>query len=518
MRFNKYVILSLFIAIGIFSCDKETFIEGNIKTMNVYAITSSSATSGGEVFITGQGHGIDGLSVEKMGIMLSTSKNNLENLSSADTFYIGSLNGSYSFLCSLSNLQAKTTYFIRAFVYLKSQHQNSETLYSNVLYGDIKSFTTEMSNEIIFTLSTPTNVVAKQSGNNIVISWNEVEGAKRYTIEKSSTGIVGSYQWVMWLLPTTWIDYTPFDTTNYYRVKAQDDSGGESDWGYAQSTLGTILQTPTEVSAKRTLMTHVGVTWNKVIGAEQYDIYRSNSANGNYILMGTTVSTYWEDEQPLEDNYYRIKALKGTIESEFSEYAYIDFRLTSLQPCPIQNLSVVGRSATLTIFWQYSPSEYCGTPLNYEIKKRNTITGAWNLITTTTAMNYIDTSVHPGRNWYAILATNNSSQPSESVSGISEEIPIATPTALGCGVNGNTIVLAWNIVSQATGYQIFKSSSATGTYSLIEEITINTNTWTDRYPSQGMNYYKIKAKWNPPYASPSGGVISDLSNYTSIFF
>ena len=423
----------------------------------------------------------------------------------------------------MSNLQDNTTYFIRAFVRLKSRYYNSETSYSNVLYGDIKGFTTSASNEIIFALSTPTNVAAKQSGNNIVISWNEVQGAKRYTVEKSSTGNVGSYEWATWLLLTIWIDYTPFDATNYYRIKAQDDLGGESDWGYAQCTLGATLPTPTGVTAQRALVTHVGVTWNEVVGAEQYDIYRSNSANGNYILMGTNTagtsySTYWEDEQPLEDNYYKIKGLKGAIESEFSEYAYFDFRFTNLQPCPVQNLSATGNSTALTISWQSYTSEYCGTPLNYEIRKRNTNTGVWDLITTTNITNHTDNSVHPGLNWYAVVATNNSPQTSQSVSEISDEIPVTTPTALGSGVSGNTIVLTWTTVSQATGYQIFKSSSADGTYSFIDEITINTNTWTDRYPSQGMNYYKIKAKWNPPYATPSGGLVSNLSNYTSSFF
>jgi fibronectin type 3 domain-containing protein len=517
---NVLFILLIGLTIFLFSCSKDTYFAGVVKTADIYAVTSTTAMSGGELFIETKGEGINEISIIEAGILLSKNKDKLTDIRYADTVYNGETNSDTKFICLLSNLQNNTNYYIRSYVILKGNNNNE--FISNIIYGEIKGFTTSENNEIIFALSTPTNVTAKRSGNNIVISWNAVAGAKRYCIEKSSTGLGGSYEGEMWLFPTTWIDYDPFNGTNYYRVKAQDDNGGESDWGYAQSVLQETLLAPTNVEARLTFFGSVSITWDAVEDAEQYDIYRSNTANGLYSLIGTrttgtSISTFWEDTEPLLDNYYKIKALKGAIESDYSEYAYVDFRPTSLQPCPIQNLTISGNANTLTLNWQPYIAEYCGIPISYEVNKRNTITGEFDLLTTTTNTNYTDNNVHPGLNWYEVVATNNAGA-SQNVSKISDNIPISVPLGLGSGVSGNSIILQWNIVSKATGYQIFTSSSANGTYTLIDEITINTNTWTDHYPNQGMNYYKIKAKWNPPRAIPSGGVVSSLSNYTSSFY
>ena len=74
----------------------------------------------------------------------------------------------------------------------------------------------------------------------------------------------------------------------------------------------------------------VYITWDTVLGATSYRVYRSNNASGTYIQIETEVmssgvsSITVRDKNPLNgSNYYRVKAFAGSLESEFSDYGYV---------------------------------------------------------------------------------------------------------------------------------------------------------------------------------------------------
>ena len=66
-------------------------------------------------------------------------------------------------------------------------------------------------------------------------------------------------------------------------------------------------------------------------------------------------------------------------------------------------------------------------------------------------------------------------------------------TATNVGSSSNPqIEIAWNSVSNATSYKVYRSSSASGTYSQIGSATSNTYSY-DNNPLSGHNYYKVRA-------------------------
>jgi hypothetical protein len=284
------------------------------------------------------------------------------------------------------------------------------------------------------------------------------------------------------------------------------------------------LGMPTEVTAKfvawEGLGSHNEINWKMVENAARYEVYRSPSGESNTYTLRSSVDfyTYYEDWEPLiGDNYYTIKAITGKYESEFSEAAYCYSSLSNFEPCSPTITSIIGNTSKLTISWSYSTDVGCGPPDCYVVKKSNPVTGQIDSITTTIDTRFVHTFVHPGLNRYWIIARNNYADKA-SLFGISDEIPLDTPTGLYANLSGKTVSLLWNEVPQATAYQIYYSTSpSTGIYYPNDIVT--SNNWEKTYPyASGTFYFKVKAIWNPPYALPVGGVVSDFSNFTSVTF
>ncbi len=68
---------------------------------------------------------------------------------------------------------------------------------------------------------------------------------------------------------------------------------------------------------------------------------------------------------------------------------------------------------------------------------------------------------------------------------------IKAPDGITANTSDSYINIKWNAVSGATKYKVYRSSSSSGSYSLIS--TVTTNNATDYAPLSGYNYYKVTA-------------------------
>ncbi len=67
----------------------------------------------------------------------------------------------------------------------------------------------------------------------------------------------------------------------------------------------------------------------------------------------------------------------------------------------------------------------------------------------------------------------------------------SAPTGVTATVSGSQIYISWNSVSNATSYKVYRSSSSSGSYTLIGSPT--SSHYYDASPLSGYNYYKVKA-------------------------
>jgi len=174
--------------------------------------------------------------------------------------------------------------------------------------------------------------VVKASNNiksgKVTLSWTAIPGAAKYVVYRS-TKKNGTYTKIY---TTTNTSYTNTKATAgksyYYKVKAISGTEGVVDSAFSAPVYRTVdLARPTGLKAVRK-NGHPSLTWNAVAGADKYAVYRSKSATGTFVKIGTTTKYTYTDSNAIPGNtyYYKIKAIdsdKSAANSAFSQYVYI---------------------------------------------------------------------------------------------------------------------------------------------------------------------------------------------------
>ena len=148
----------------------------------------------------------------------------------------------------------------------------------------------------------------------------------------------------------------------------------------------------------------------------------------------------------------------------------------------------------------------------YEVYRSSSPDGSYSQVGSSTTNNQItDNSPLNGDNYYKVKAFNDDEESEYSnythcyfTGGGGGNTP-NPPTGVTASVSGTTVIVSWNSVDDATSYKVFRSSSASGSYSQLS--SSNNTSYTDNSPLSGNNYYKVKA------VNSDGD--SDFSDYAS---
>ena len=316
--------------------------------------------------------------------------------------------------------------------------------------------------------------------------------------------------------------------TNIANVTIPGNSGGGSDSGSGggsdSGSGGTTISKPSApyyvsaVNEGNLLLPEVRITWSSVSNAKMYNIYRSNSSSSGYYLIGTSYYTYYSDWSPMNGkNYYKVTAVNDAGESSYSSYALFNYDKSSSLAPGTPTVTTSGTSS-VSLSWSCPTGSNYGKATSYEVYKRNPENAEYELLQTTTSTRYTDSNTHPGYNRYAVVAVNSAGKSGEGY-GTSESVSLSYPTSFSATKSGSNIKFTWSKVSKATGYQIFYSTSASGSYYILEDIdNANTTSTTVYYPaSSGTKiYFKIKAYWQTSYGGSP--IYSNLSSYKTISF
>ena len=233
-------------------------------------------------------------------------------------------------------------------------------------------------------LSAPTGVTAKQNGNAISISWNNVSGATSYSVYWASTSSNPTHYVVQNINNTSFVDNEPVEGANYYWIKAFNNTSESnySSYAYCNYSSGgggggtTKPNAPTGVTVSNegsASFPMVVVRWNSVSGATSYKVYRSSSASGTYSQIGSATSyTSLTDNSPLSGgNYYKVKAVNSAGESDFSSYAYYSNSGVTYSPCPVTYGNCTVSGTTITMRWTNPTTTGCGTPTSTLLRVKN---------------------------------------------------------------------------------------------------------------------------------------------------
>lgn len=178
-----------------------------------------------------------------------------------------------------------------------------------------------------FTTGNAPNVSGLVKKTAVTVMWNPMDGANSYDIEVDGTltsNVTGTSYNSTGLIP---------GSEHKYRVRVQTSSGEET-WSniFVVSTLPEGPATPTNIITSGN-MTSILVTWDKVTGAEEYEI----EVDGVVINTGTGTSYLHTGLTPDTPHTYRVRTKNISGYSEWSE-TKTSITLSSVQTYEINSV------------------------------------------------------------------------------------------------------------------------------------------------------------------------------------
>lgn len=278
--------------------------------------------------------------------------------------------------------------------------------------------------------------------------------------------------------------------------------------GHDDST--SIPKAPTGLSTEVT-SSGFYVTWNPVSNANYYEVYWSGDSEGPFYHKKDVYETrmFFEGDMYMpEDHYIKVKAVNDYGTSQFSACVYCHYSYggggggggsTTLDAPTNVSASVSGSSVSVT--WNsVDNAEY------YKIYRASSSDGFYSSIGTSYNTSYNDENPMSD-NYYKVSSVGSIGDESDlsnytycqySSGGggggggaTVPDAPTGVTTSNNGGVGETWVLISWNSVSNATSYKVFRCSSANGSYSQIG--TTEFDSYNDKNPLNGDNYYKVKA-------------------------
>jgi len=163
-------------------------------------------------------------------------------------------------------------------------------------------------------IATPRNVKAKSNSyNSNKITWNGVAGISRYEIYRA-TSQKGSYTKIGNLSSTTYVDKKLITGKKYfYKVRAIGNGTGTSDFSPVVNSKPSLKKATIAVSRKSKKAT---IKWNKVSGANGYEVFMATSKKGKYKKIKTikkgSIKKFTKKKLKKNKKYYfKVRAYKN---------------------------------------------------------------------------------------------------------------------------------------------------------------------------------------------------------------
>jgi fibronectin type 3 domain-containing protein len=358
-------------------------------------------------------------------------------------------------------------------------------------------------------ISAPNNVrVTSVTDNSISLAWNAVNRASGYNIYRSSS-VNGTYTKLNLPLisDVTYDDIGLSSNIGYYYKVSVVVDGIES----LQSNAifgATVLPAPGNLRVTAVTDASVSLEWNTVTGASGYNVYRSNTENGNYSKVNTIAiaSTTFTDTglAAFTAYYYKIRPVASGAEGLQST----PVSGTTLLAVPSNVRISAVTDSTISLAW-----DAVNAASGYNIYRSASENGTYSKVNTAAVTVFTDTGLNVSTTYYYKISAvkgDNESMRSNAVSCVT--LMSAPGNVRISSVTDNSISLAWNAVSGASGYNVYRSTSENGTYTKVNTNTVIDTTFTDTgLTAFTVYYYKVS-----PVSGGADGILSSPVSGTTL--
>ena len=342
------------------------------------------------------------------------------------------------------------------------------------------------------TLTAPTvTLKADAASGQPVISWSKVGGAAQYEVYRSATGKANSFSIIRRTSALTYTDVNAAaGNTYYYVVRAMKGSGSSAVYSkfspaqsiqYAITSLNAPSMTLTSAASGQPV-----ISWTKVSGAAQYEVYRSatGKANSFSIIRRTSALTYTDVNAAAGNTYYYVvRAISGSVKSAFCPAQSIQYAITSLT-APAMTLTSAASGQPVVSWTRVNGAA------QYEVYRSATgKANSFSIIRRTSALTYTDVNAAAGNTYYYVVRAINGSVKSAFCAAQSIQYAVASlnaPTMTLTSAASGQPVVSWTKVNGAAQYEVYRSTNGKN-FSIVRRTAALS--YTDTSAAAGATYY-----------------------------
>ena len=331
-----------------------------------------------------------------------------------------------------------------------------------------------------------------------MLTWDAVPGAESYNVYRAESED-GPYTRINSTTATSYVNTGAKEGVTYYYKVTAVSAGGESEFsnivsGQAkaepQKPAAPVVKIGSSASSGKPML-----TWSAVTGAESYNVYRAESADGVYTKINTTTATSYVNTGAKEGvtYYYKVTAVNDIGESDASNVVSGQTKVTPQKPsAPVVRIGHSAASGKPMLKWNTVTGA-----TSYNIYRAESAAGTYTRINTTTATSYTNTGAKEGVTYYyKVTAVNGVGESAYSnvVSGQVKSTGQTTVTTLTMGHSSTSgkPQLTWKAVSGAASYRVYRATTKNGAYTVIN--TTKALTYTNVGAALGTTYYyKVEA-------------------------
>ena len=332
-------------------------------------------------------------------------------------------------------------------------------------------------------LGVPTITLTTASKGNPVIKWTKVNGAAQYEVYRSDTGKDNTFKIIRRTAGLTFTDTAAAAGKTYYYV-VRAINGSTAGKFCAAKSVAVALGVPT-MTLKLGSDGKPVVSWTKVNGAAQYEVYRSDTGKDNTfkIIRRTAGLTFTDTAAAAGKTYYYVvRAINGSTAGKFCAAKSVAVALG------VPTMTVkLGSDGKPVVSW----TKVAGAA-QYEVYR--SLTGkanSYSIIRRTAGLTFTDTAAAAGKTYYYVVRAINGGAAGKfcAAKSVTAQMALGVPTmTLGIDLSDGLTTVWWSKVANAAQYEIYRSDSGkSGTFKIVRR-TAGTF-WKDNTAQVGKTYY-----------------------------
>ncbi len=338
---------------------------------------------------------------------------------------------------------------------------------------------------VLRTLSAPTGLSASNTGSGVKLTWSTLKNATGYYVYRRPAGSSDTFTQIGKTTTTEYIDSTVTSGSYEYTLKSYNGSVKSVYSSKASLKVVRSLSIPGNVTASNNT-NGIRIEWNSVANAEGYYVYRKLSTEASFTKIATRATTYDildKDVVAGKTYIYKVVAYNGSVKANSAE---VTIKCVKSLSAPTTIAAINTKSGVKISFSTVTNAA------KYEIY-RKTGSGSYSLLTTTTKTSYTDKSAVSGTSYsYYIKCINGTVKSANSTSKTMKCITaLNAPKTVTPKNTPDGIMITWDKVTSAEGYNILRAKTGEDNYTLIGKVT--GTAFTDTTAVNGTSYrYRIQ--------------------------